>query len=88
MEKKEYLNKMKEHENAFDELWIKIVDDTNTYLSNNKEKTTISDLSQIEKFADSLCLSGAWIYDRNNHKYPKDRGSMTKKIRKALGFTC
>ena len=39
------------------------------------------------KFVNNLCLSGAWIFDRNNHKFPRDRGSLTKKIRKALGYT-
>ena len=42
--------------------------------------------NDVEKFSDYLSLSGAWIQDRINNRYPKDRGSLTKKIRKALGF--
>ena len=77
---------MKQHEDSFDKLWRKIVDDTNDFIKDNPEMTMYS-LQHIEKFSDSLALSGAWMQDRINGKTPKDRGSLTKKIRKALGFT-
>lgn len=86
-----YQKRMKQHEESFDRLWQKIVSDTNEFNKSNPEKTMYS-LSKIEKFADNLCLSGAWIQDRINgftgtidsKTYKK---SLTKKIRKALGFT-
>ena len=81
-----YKKRMKQHEATFDRLWSKIVDDTNNFIKDNPEKTMYS-LQHIEHFTDSLALSGAWIQDKINGKKPKDRGSLTKKIRKALGFT-
>ena len=46
----------------------------------------------FNKFVDDLCLSGAWIKDRINGHNPYVSGksynkSVTKKIRKALGYT-
>jgi hypothetical protein len=91
MTRKQYLKRMKQHENTFDMLWVKIVKETNEFIKDNPETTT-SSLNQIEKFVDSICLSGAWIQDRINGKSgvtsdPKYRGSLTKGIRKALGYT-
>lgn len=50
--------------------------------------------NNVEKFVDNLCLSGAWIYDRIEKQSgaphslnPKYKRSLTKKIRKALGYT-
>ncbi len=86
MRKATYIKKMKKHEERFDKLWGMIVEDTNRYIEKNPEKT-MYDLQIVENFSDSMCKSGAWIQDRINGKYPKDRGSLTKKIRKALGYT-
>jgi len=86
MEKQKYLDEMKKLEAEYDELWKKIVEATNTYIAKDKDVRS-DDLPIIERFADQLCLSGAWIYDRLDRKYPRDRGATTKKIRKALGFT-
>lgn len=85
MDKQEYLKRMKEHEDSFDKLWMKIVDDTNEFIRTNP-KSGAADENCIEKMVDSLCLSGAWIKDRLNGLYPKDRKSLTKKVRKALGY--
>ena len=89
MDKQEYLRRMKEHENSFDVLWMKIVKDTNEFIESNPKLDTkkASEESSTEKMVDSICLSGAWIMDRLKGKYPKDKGSLTKKIRKALGYT-
>jgi len=81
---------MKKHEERFDILWTKMVKDTNDFIAKNPE-TTMYSLDRIEKFVDQLCLSGAWITDRINGKsgVPSNsnyRGSLTKKIRKALGY--
>lgn len=89
MDKQEYLRRMKEHEDSFEALWIKIVEDTNEFIESNPKLDTekASEESSIEKMVDSICLSGAWIMDRLKGKYPNDRGSLTKKVRKALGYT-
>lgn len=87
MRKTTYIKKMKKHEERFDKLWGMIVEDTNRYIEKNPKKTMYSFHNNIEKFSDSMCKSGAWIVDRINGKMPRDRGSLTKKIRKALGYT-
>ena len=86
MKPETYIKKMKAYEERFDKLWMKIVEDTNKYVAKNPEKTMYS-LNSVENFSDYMCKSGAWIQDRINGKKPKDRGSLTKKIRKALGYT-
>ena len=80
---------MKEHENSLDVLWMKIVEDTNEFIESNPKLDTekASEERSIEKMVDGICLSDAWIMDRLKGKYPKDRGSLTKKVRKALGYT-
>lgn len=82
-----YTKKMKKHEESFDKLWMKIVNDTNDFIKDNPE-TTMYSLQHIEKFSDILCLSGAWVQDRINGKTPLSRvkGSLTRKIRKILGY--
>ena len=91
MTREQYIKKMKDHENKFDKIWMDIVEDTNEYVKNNPETTTYSLQNNVEKFIDQLCLSGAWIQDRINGKKGTPglkgyRGSLTKKIRKALGY--
>ena len=79
---------MAEEEKRFDKIWKRMVEHTNAYVKKNPETTMYGSFgNDVEKFADYLILSGAWLYDRHNGKMPKDRGSMTKKVRKALGFT-
>ena len=87
MTKNAYIKRMKQHEATFDILWAKIVKDTNEFIEDNPEVSMYSLQNNIEKFSDYLALSGAWIQDRINGKKPKERGSLTKKIRKALGYT-
>jgi len=78
---------MKKHEERYDKLWGMIVEDTNRYIEKNPEKSMYQFQNNIEHFSDHLCTSGAWIQDRINGKMPRDRGSLTKKIRRALGYT-
>lgn len=78
---------MKQHEASLDKLWMKIVKDTNEFIEDNPDITMYSFQNNIEHIIDGFCLKGAWIQDRINGKMPKDRGSLTKKIRKALGYT-
>ena len=89
MNKQEYLRRMKESEDSFEVLWMKIVNDTNEFIESNPKLDTekASKESSIEKMVDSIFLSGAWIMDRIKGKYPKDSKSLTKKIRRALGYT-
>jgi hypothetical protein len=86
MTRKVYEKRMKQHEATFDRLWQKMVKDTNQFIKDNPDNTMYS-LRNLDRFTDSLALSGAWIVDRINGKYPRDRGSLTKKIRRALGFS-
>ena len=86
MRKSTYVKKMKAHEERFNKLWRKIVDDTNEFVEKNPE-TTMYSLSSVERISDDICLSGAWIQDRINGHGHRDRLSLTKKIRKVLGFT-
>jgi len=87
MRRETYIKRMKANEERFDKLWRKIVDDTNSYIEKNPETSMYSLQNNVEKFSDHMCKSGAWIQDRINGKMPRDRGSLTKKIRKALGYT-
>ena len=89
MTRKAYLKRMAQHEASLDRLWKKMVDDTNEHV---RKHGGIDVPNQIEKFSDSLILKGAWIYDRIQGKTctthnPNYRGSLTKKVRKALGYT-
>ena len=81
-----YEKRMKQHEATFERLRIKIVNDTNTYIDANPEKTMYS-LNRVDKFSDNICLSGAWIKDRIDGYSNVDEETYTSKIRKALGFT-
>tara|TARA_R110001632_G_scaffold5658_2_gene22985 strand:- start:857 stop:1126 length:270 start_codon:yes stop_codon:yes gene_type:complete len=87
MRKETYVKRMKANEERFDKLWRKIVDDTNSYIEKNPEDSMYGFQNNVLNFSDYMCKSGAWIQDRINGKMPRDRGSLTKKIRKALGYT-
>ena len=87
MKKETYVKRMKANEERFDKLWRKIVDDTNSYIEKNPEDSMYGFQNNVLNFSDYMCKSGAWIQDRINGKMPRDRGSLTKKIRKALGYT-
>lgn len=55
------------------------------------EYTLQGSLNNAKKLSDSLCLSGAWITDKLTGRsgvpsLPDYRGSLTKKVRKALGY--
>jgi len=80
-----YTKRMNQHKESFEKLWVKIVNDTNQFIKDNPEKTMYN-LNEVDRFVDDLAFSGTWIHDRINKKYPKDRGSLTKKIRRVLGY--
>ena len=90
MEKEELIKRMIKHREKFSVLFDDIVVDVNKYV--NEKGNFNPSYTDIEKFTDDLCLSGAWINDRLIGKsgvvHSKEyRGSLTKKIRKALGYT-
>lgn len=86
MTEKEYLEKMKIHEEVFDLLWMEIVQDTNMFIRDNPDRDYNS-LPQIEKFVDQLALSASWIHDRIKGIEYKGRRGSTKKMRRILGYT-
>jgi hypothetical protein len=76
----------------FDKFHAKSVQAINNYLEHNPEGFDENHINRIEHLVDSICLHGAWIYDRIQGKiattHNKDyQSSLTKKVRKALGFT-
>lgn len=89
MNKKQYEKRLQQHSRSFEKLWVKIVKDTDSYINNGNSD---ADSRQIERLVDELCLSGAWIKDRldgksGNPHSDKYKGSLSKKIRKSLGYT-
>ncbi len=94
MTKEQYIQKMEKHSKTFLKVWDEIVKDTNSFIEDNPKENNYYYVrgSKVETLIESLSLSGAWIHDRLNGKIgivsdKKYRGSLTKKIRKALGFT-
>lgn len=86
MNKEQYIEVMTKYDKEFTKVWMKMADATNKFISENPEITMYS-LQSINNIADCLALSGAWLYDRIANKNPRDRGAMTKKIRKVLGYS-
>lgn len=93
MNKSEFETKMVEHEQKFDALWREIVETVNEFKKDNPDTGMYSMQStRIDRIIDTLCLSGAWIHDRiegymctpHSSTYKK---TLTKKVRKALGYT-
>ncbi|MCP4648762.1 MAG: hypothetical protein GY853_01600 [PVC group bacterium] len=92
---KQLKKRLKQLHNHFQkEVHYKMVEAVSEYLQNN-DSLDNSDIQyqvkEIEELTDSLILSGAWLYDRIQGKicttHNKDyKGSLTKKVRKALGF--
>lgn len=87
MTDKKLLSQLKKRNKQFARVWQRTVNDMNTYLETHETVQGYQLNTEIENLADYMALSGAWLYDRSNGKQRKDKGSMTGKIRKALGFT-
>ena len=92
MKKETYIRRMEKHSKAFDKLWDKIVADTNNFIKSNSDTSCYLLDTKVTSLIDNLSLSGAWIQDRINGKSgvtgdKNYRGSLTKKIRQALGYT-
>ena len=51
-----------------------------------KQSLSFADNPQIERLADSLAETCGWIYDRLNGMTRLDKKSMTRKLRKVLGY--
>ena len=91
MKQEQFIKKMEQHKHKFDDLWMEIVRDVNDYVKDNPQSSMNDFQNNVEQLNDTLCLSGAWVHDRLNGKTgnpnsAKYRGSLTKKIRKALGY--
>jgi len=87
---KGYLFAMQEHEKKFKNLWIDIVKDTNSFIKSNGPVDVSENIlfyNNIEKFADNLSLTGSWIIDRlRGINTLSDKKSLSRKVRKALGY--
>lgn len=69
----------------FEQLWKKIVEDTNKFKEKSEGVTFYSfqsDFDNPEKFADALIFGGVWLYQRID----EDKG-LRKRIRKAMNFS-
>jgi len=73
-----------------DNQWPAIVTAVNEYLSENPESHDPFSSASVDRKVDSLALSTGWIYDRLRGTSPMgmepNRRSVTKKLRKALGY--
>lgn len=92
--KKQLTKRLIQLEQIFDkQIHKKAIKAINQYLDNNPPFDDTDSVWNIgiEKYREALILGGAWANDRLNgklgtlhhHTYPK---SMTKKVRKILGF--
>ena len=88
----ELKTKIKSHNDKIDDIWPDMVKDINKYLAKNKHIKNPTEIKEFENIIDNLLLSGAWIHDRlqgrtARHGHSSYNGSMSKKVRKILGFT-
>ena len=87
---KKMQNQIKQFDNWMSQTDKEIIDFVDKY-GIVSEYTLQGSLHNAEKLTDSLCLSGAWIQDKLTGRvgvpsHPEYRGSLTKKVRKALGY--
>ena len=85
MTKGDYINRMVQYETIQDEVWAMIVRDTNDFIRDNPN-CDFGELKEVEGIADGLVMSGGWIIDMLTHKNPLRNGSITKKLRRVLGY--
>ena len=83
----EYKEKLKLHSKEFDNLFQRVVLDTNKLVDRNPDFVYEKD-KDIELFIEDLILSGAWIKDRLNavDGMLYNRKSNTYQVRNLLGF--
>ena len=92
--KKALEKRLKELEERFQkEIHINMVEAVNSYHNSNGDisKNDILWSKEISGYTDSVCLSGAWLKDRlmgytGTHHHPTYGKTLTKKIRRALGY--
>jgi hypothetical protein len=88
---KKMQNRIKQFDNWMSRTDKEIIDFVDKY-GIVSEYTLQGSLHNAEKLTDSLCLSGVWITDRLTgfcgapSDSPVYRKSLTKKVRKALGY--
>ena len=91
MNKQEFLKELQNKYIEFKKIHYEIVDLVNEFLSNEENQYAVDtnyDLRDVEQ----LCFTYAWIVDRLNNRSSLVDGkgynkSMSKKIRKALGYS-
>lgn len=83
----EYKERLKLHSKEFDNLFQRIVLDTNKLVDRNPDFEYQKD-KDIESFIEDLILSGAWIKDRLNgvDRMLYNQSSNTYQVRNLLGF--
>jgi hypothetical protein len=85
-----YLKRMKKHDDAFQNVWLRILKDTNAYVESNPEKTGYgmnSDSNNPLSIAEHILFNGVWIIDRIEGVEKGSRQSLRYKVRKAVGYT-
>lgn len=87
MNNTELQEKLRVHRDSFEGLRQATVNDLNAYLQERNSVTDWNIDHELENLADNLVSLAGWIYDRKNGKTPKDRGSMYKRLRKAVGYS-
>lgn len=91
MNKQEFLEQMKEKTEKFNELHKEIVSVVLEFKADENNDYTVDTVYELRDL-EQLCFTYAWVVDQLNNKdgfvggktYNK---SMTKKVRKSLGYT-
>ena len=93
IKKSDFEKKMKLRKSQFKKLRMKIVNDVNDFLEDEEnQKIGTDNLIEAQDIIKDLIFAGSWVSDRlddytgvvGSDTYKK---SLTKKIRKALGYT-
>lgn len=83
MTKSEYEDIMLKHRAEFEKVWFQIIKDTNLFIESNEKKEVTK---IVERFADDLSLSGAWLHDSLKEINHHSKKSISFKIQKTLGY--
>ena len=90
MERSEFITRINAHRKSLNELWADIYKDVNEFTEDGEK--SIIDLPEANSLVSDLLFNGSWIDDRL-HGFTGTVGSktynksLTKKIRKSLGYT-
>lgn len=90
MSEQEFLEKLKSLYEKFNEEIVNLVHDAQKSHGldfNTDERLPFADSDKIENYRDYIACLGGWLSDRLNGINRLHKKSLTKKIRKALGYT-